>query len=244
VDLLLGQHLDLLDLGFEDFLAFVQLLFIVLEQAILLELKLQFLLEGVLAFFQPALLIALLVFGLLDLAIEFLAFVEDFVLGLELGFFAKVFRPLSRLRKDFGGAILGAVEIEAIMTADELESPEGATSQAEKAGKAAEQNGIHEGHSVARRLARQRRAAIDTKRPKTPTPLNPAARRAVRARAALRFACAGPWPGSGPAGAALGPAPALGAPEDRAVCPTGAAAPGWPEALPAPGPRKATRGGS
>ena len=85
--------------------------FVVLQAAFLLELGLVLLLEAVFALFQAAFLVAQLPVGLLDFAVEFLALLEEFVLGLELGFLAEVVRFLVGLADDFGGPVLALLRL-------------------------------------------------------------------------------------------------------------------------------------
>ena len=247
----LAQLLDLAELGFQQILALVQLLLGVLEQAFLLQLHLVLLFLRVLAFFQAAFLLAQLALGVLDFAVELLALLDDFVLGPQLGFFADVLRFLGGLGQDLGGAVLGAIEVEAILSADQFPADEGAAAQPEQAGEAAPEKDFHEGHS---QRGPQHGTAAAPRRSTRPASRNacpvsrrlrtaPAARRA-KGRPVAGIFRAGAWPEFGSGGAALGPAPE---PSGPAIAAMGCTEPGeasWPRGHPGPGPRKATTGGS
>src|SRR5947209_9624239 len=90
------------------------------------------LLEAVLFLLEPAFLFARLVFELLDLASEFVALAEDFLLGLQLRFPDEVlgiplglFNQLSRPR-------IGTIQIQAILAAQEKVTGHAAGTQPQK----------------------------------------------------------------------------------------------------------------
>ena len=86
--------------------------------------------QAVLALFEAAFLLAQLAAGLFDLAVEFLALLEQLVLGLELGTFADGVGILLGAMGDLGDASLDAIQAEAIK---EASSPE-AEQQSDESG--------------------------------------------------------------------------------------------------------------
>src|SRR5207245_9940870 len=89
----------------------------VFEDALFFELGLVLLIERVLAFFQPAFLLAQIVAVLFDVPVKFLAFLEEFVLGFELGLLAKIFSFLFGSGENVSGVGLALGESKAILKA-------------------------------------------------------------------------------------------------------------------------------
>ena len=94
---LLDDDLQLLAPFFDLVAAFAQLALVVFQDAFLLELGLVLLIEHVLTFFQPAFLFADFLAGFFNVPVEFLAFLEQLVLRLELGIADDVVGLFARL---------------------------------------------------------------------------------------------------------------------------------------------------
>src|SRR5262249_37593681 len=115
--LLLDEAVQLLTPLVDVFAALGQLALLVLDVALLLLQRLLLLVEAVFAFFQPALLLALLGAGLFHLAVELFAFPEQLVLGLQVGFLEDVFGFFFSLLREVGDSGGGAAHAEAVQQA-------------------------------------------------------------------------------------------------------------------------------
>src|SRR5262245_34861033 len=254
--LLLDQRLDFLSLFVEVFTALVKLALVVLKVAFLFQLGLMLLFQQVFAFLQAALLLALLVLGLLDLAVELFALVEGLVFGAKVGLLAQIVGVLLGLGDDVGGTIPGAVEVEALLPADKPVASSAAKRQSQQSGQADPYFG-HGGHSfrgppaslcVGTSFNLSAGIALDGNGNRF-VPNGEVVPRARSAQAANRS----PAPGVAPQGQSddvakragypvWAPAPVPVASKSRA---TSADATGWQSGLPAPGlPTKSPTGSS